>query len=165
VKPAGVALVVMLAAALPTRAGGQGIGLGQLQAGAAAPNAAYGGGVTLGGRGALGFRTGGWVFGVDGGLYGVGGAADLAVLGGFARVGRRDASGLCGVVGLGYQGPGYADGGRASLFGANLGVGWSGGSGRRSGWSIQGSYLVSLQHDQTPTSTAVVLTVGREWRW
>ncbi len=164
--PRGWIVLLVFPALSPSTVAAQGIGLGQLQVGLAAPNSAYGGGVAFGGRGALGFRAGAWVFGVDGGVYGLGDGADLATLGGFARVGRRNAAGLYGIGELGYQGPGYPGGGGASLFGVSLGAGWSPGSSGRSGWSVQGSYLLRLQRDEeSPTSTALVFTVGREWRW
>jgi hypothetical protein len=158
---AGLAVGLALCGCAPLAA--QGLGLAQLQGGVAIANSAFDGEAAVGGRGALGFRSGAFVFGPELGYYGIGGDWHLATAAVFARVGRRPADGWYGIGSLGYQGPGTSSGGQ-SLFGAGLGAGWSA---RRagSGVSAEARYLFSLQDVGGPRFGAVLLTVGWEWRW
>ena len=125
-------------------------------------NSAFDGTATLGARGALGFRSGPFVFGPEAGYYWLG-DWHLGTAAVFARVGRRTGEGWYGIGSLGYQGPGTSTGGQ-SLFGAGVGAGWSQ---RRvgSGLSAEARYLFSLQNTSAPMFGAVLLTVGWEWRW
>lgn len=142
----------------------QGIGLAQLQGGVAFANGALESDVLFGGRAALGFRSGHFVFGPEFGYYGLGSDAHLTTLDAFARYGSRTSTGWYGIVGLGYQGPGTAYGGQ-SIFGAGVGAGWAGGTATASGPSGELRYLFSLQNDTEGKSGFLLLTVGWEFRW
>ncbi len=143
----------------------QGIGLIQLHGGVAIPNSNYTGTATWGARGALGFRTGHFGFGLEAGAFGLGGDWSLRTAGGFVRVGQRTATGLYGIGGFGYQGPARDGGLRQGLFGASAGVGWSAGGSPIRGLSAEARYQFSVQNTGAPTFGALLLTVGWEWRW
>jgi hypothetical protein len=158
---AGLAVGLALCCYAPLAA--QGLGLAQLQGGVAIANSAFDGEAAGGARGALGLRSGAFVFGTELGYYGLGGDWHLATAGVFARVGRRASDGWYGIGGLGYQGPGTSDGGQ-SLFGVGLGAGWSRPR-AGSGFSAEARYLFSLQNVGGPTFGALLVTAGWEWRW
>lgn len=155
---------VLCALAAPAPLAAQGIGLAQLQAGVAFTNDALGNDALLGGRAALGFRSGRFVFGPEAGYYGLGAEAHLTTVDAFVRYGARTSTGWYGVGGLGYQGPGTASGGR-SIFGAGIGAGWAGGTATASGPSAELRYLFSLQNGTEGQSGFLLLTVGWEFRW
>jgi hypothetical protein len=156
-------LALGLALCTPAPLAAQGLGLAQLQGGVAIANSAFDGEAAGGARGALGFRTGRFVFGPELGYYGLGGDWHLTTADVFARFGRRTSDGWYGIGSLGYQGPGTSVGGQ-SLFGAGLGVGWSRPR-AGSGFSAEARYLFSLQNVGGPTFGALLVTAGWEWRW
>ncbi|MEZ4412128.1 MAG: hypothetical protein R2910_03995 [Gemmatimonadales bacterium] len=159
-----MAALALSCLAAPTPIAAQGIGLAQLQGGVAFTNGALENDVLAGGRAALGFRSGHFVFGPEVGYYGLGAETHLTTLGAFVRYGARTSTGWYGIAGLGYQGPGTSGGGE-SLFGAGVGAGWSGGHAGRSGPSAEARYLFSLQDIGSEMFAGLLLTVGWEFRW
>jgi hypothetical protein len=157
-------VLMLLGLTMPTALAAQGIGLAQLQGGAAFTNEALDHDALAGGRAALGFRSGHFVFGPEVGYYGIGAETHLTTLSAFLRYGARTSTGWYGIAGLGYQGPGTSGGGE-SLFGAGIGAGWSGGPAGHSGPSAEARYLFSLQDIGGPMFAALLLTVGWEFRW
>jgi len=160
---AGTALLLAIGLLCGAPLTAQGLGLAQLQGGAAIANSAYDGSATFGARGALGFRAGRFAFGPEAGYYGAGGDWHLATADVFARFGRATGDGWYGIASLGYQGPGTS-GGKQSLFGAGVGAGWAPRHGPGSP-SAEARYLFSLQDVGAPAFGALLLTVGWEWRW
>ncbi len=156
------ALLLSVGSAAPLFA--QGIGLAQLQGGVAFTNDAVENDALIGGRAALGFRSGHFVFGPEAGYYGLGAESHLTTLDAFVRYGARTSTGWYGIAGLGYQGPGTQYGSQSS-FGAGIGAGWAGGTATKSGISAELRYLFSLQNDTEGKSGFLLLTVGWEFRW
>ncbi len=159
-----IAVLTLLGLIGPAPLVAQGIGLADLQGGVAFTSSANGGDALIGGRGALGFRSGHFVFGPEAGYYGLGAEAHLTTVGAFARYGARTSAGWYGVGGLGYQGPGTAYGSQ-SIFGAGIGAGWAGGNATENGISAEIRYLFTLQNDTEGRSGFLLLTVGWEFRW
>lgn len=157
-------VLVLLGLTIPTALAAQGIGLAQLQGGVAFTNGALDHDALAGGRVALGFRSGHFVFGPEVGYYGIGAETHLTTLGAFVRYGARTSTGWYGIAGLGYQGPGTSGGGE-SLFGAGIGAGWSGGRAGHNGPSAEARYLFSLQDIGSEMFAGLLLTVGWEFRW